>query len=84
MSGKNTKVEVSQPVGKGNTRKIIPVTVLAESIKSISKSMKEMRNSGLKDSAIIVLVQADTGLPRTEIKTIMDSIENLADTYCKK
>jgi 2-phospho-L-lactate guanylyltransferase (CobY/MobA/RfbA family) len=55
--------------------------VLAQSIVSISASMKKLLKSGMNRKAIIVLVQDYTKLSKSEITRVIDALDDLARVY---
>lgn len=58
--------------------------ILAEAIVRIGSAMKNLQESGLNEEAIIVLVQAKSGVPKGTIKTVLDSLRRLEGWYCRK
>lgn len=56
--------------------------VLAESIVKISEGFNAMVRSGLNKQAIIILLQAETKLPRRDIRTVLDALPRLRGWYC--
>ena len=65
--------------------KEVPAEVLAQAIVDISAAMKKIANSRLKRRAIVVLVKDNTsGVSIGAIQAVMDSLENLEQTYLKK
>lgn len=76
-----TKVNVIQPEDKS---KKIPVDILAESIVEISNAVKKMRNGGLTDRAIILLIHDSSSVGKPAIKAVLDSMETLSEKYIRK
>lgn len=62
----------------------IEVEVLAQSIVSMSASLKRLTKSGLNRKAIVVLVAHDTKLGHGQIENVLGSLERLAQTYTVK
>jgi hypothetical protein len=45
--------------------------------------MQAMQRTRLSDDAILVLIQANTGLPKGTIKAVLKSLNNLERTWLK-
>jgi hypothetical protein len=60
-----------------------PTEILASAILRIGAGMKRLEAGGLNEKAIIVLLHDATGLPKRDIKTIIDAQRRLAGWYCK-
>ena len=58
--------------------------ILAAAITSISAGVTKLRESGLNEEAIIILIAAKaTGVNRTQIKEVLAALRRLAGWYCK-
>ena len=57
--------------------------ILAEAIVRIGEALLALQASGLNQRAIIVLLQAETRLPRSDIKLVLDSLARLKGRYCR-
>lgn len=62
----------------------IPAKVLAQTIIDIDTATKAMLNAGLKVSAIVALVHDSTGLPKREVRAVIDSLASLRTTWCSR
>ncbi len=62
----------------------IPVEIMAESIKEISDGIKKMRSGKLTDRAIILLIHDHCNVSFKDIKSVMDSMQELSSIYLKK
>jgi hypothetical protein len=56
-------------------------SVLAEQIAAISDSLTKLLKSGLTQNAIVILIQADTGLGRGAISSVLLSLKDLKTKY---
>ena len=54
---------------------------LAKAIRSISRSARKLTKSGLNRRAMVVLLADATKLPRRDIESVLDSLDELADRY---
>lgn len=54
---------------------------IAESIRTISNTAKQMRTAGLTRRAIVTLLHDATGVTRKDIATVLDATESLA-SWC--
>ena len=61
---------------------LVEKEVLAEAIVSISNSMSKLLASGLNRRAVVTLIAYDTGVSRTYIDAVLNSLENLKHNYC--
>jgi len=57
--------------------------ILAEAITRIGTAFEELQKSGLNRKAIIVLIQAETKLPRRDIETVLNALPRLKGWYCR-
>lgn len=62
----------------------VPTEVIAQSIKEISDGMRKLRTGRLNDRAIVTLLHETTKISRTDIKTVLDGLEELEGTFLKK
>ena len=58
--------------------------ILAEAIVRISKAFKALQKSGLNEEAIVILIQAQTRLPRRDIANVLRALKRLRGWYCRK
>ena len=56
--------------------------VLAAAITRISDSLNYMMKSGINMRAIIILLQAETRLPKKDIELVLESLKRLKGWYC--
>lgn len=83
------KINVIQKEGEE-----ITVEVMAQSIKAISEGVKKLKSTRLNDKALYLLIQhaapnvggrfGDAKIGMTEIKGVIEGIENLEATFLKK
>jgi len=66
---------------KQDEREPVAKEVLAQAIVRISESLTTLRKSGLNRPAIVALVKDDTGIPKSTIATVLDSLEHLRRNY---
>lgn len=57
---------------------------LAEAVKKIEKSMKELNESGLNRKAIVVLLADSTGVSRRDINAVLNGLETLGQEYLER
>lgn len=57
--------------------------ILAESINTLAKEIQRLDKSGLNRKAIVILLQASTGLRRDDINLVLSAIAQLQRDYCK-
>lgn len=57
--------------------------ILAEAIVRIGESFDKLQKSGINRKAIIILIQAETKLPRRDITTVLDALPRLRGWYCR-
>lgn len=62
----------------------VPVEVIAQSIRKIAESAKEILESGLTPEALVVLIKHKTGCHSYQIKQILDILPQLEKIYCVK
>lgn len=60
-----------------------PTIILAEAVTKISDGMTSLLTSGLNKKAIVILLQAETGLGKGTISTVLDALPRLKGWYCK-
>lgn len=60
-----------------------PVEVLARSIIEIAAGMKVLDESKLTRKAIIVLIQARTGLTKRQIADVLDNLQQIDQIWLK-
>lgn len=58
--------------------------ILASAIVKISKSMKDLSDSGLNMKAIVALIHDDTKIAKRTICFVINSLSVLSKRYCKK
>lgn len=61
----------------------VPVEVLAQSIESLAAGMKKLNESRLKRDAIVILLQAQTGVNRGEIRSVLNGLDQLERMWLK-
>lgn len=57
--------------------------ILAEAIVRIGEAFEKLQENGLNRKAIIILIQAETKLPRHTIATVLDALPRLRGWYCR-
>lgn len=57
--------------------------VLATSIREISRGMTKLLSQGLTERAIICLVQDYSGIGKSDIRTVLQSLKFLEKEYCQ-
>lgn len=57
--------------------------ILAEAIVRISDALVALQASGVNERAIIILVQADTGLAQHVIRSVFSALRQLKARYCR-
>ena len=57
--------------------------ILADAIVRISKALDKLSESGLNRNAIVILIQAQTKIPKRDIRAILDAQKRLAGWYCR-
>jgi hypothetical protein len=62
----------------------VPVEIIAQDIQRISEAMEKIDAGRLNRTAIIILVQANTGMPRSSINAVLNSLADLKHLYLKK
>lgn len=77
MPKQKTKVTVIQD------DESISFSVLASSIKELSKVGNQLKNSPLNEKAIVLLLQDMTKLSRDDIKKVLNALPLLEKTYLK-
>ncbi len=78
------KIEIKQPDPPADE---VPLDVLADSIVEISRGIKKLRSTRIKDSALLLLIHhampAGLRVSKRHISTVLSTIENLEATYVK-
>lgn len=66
----------------------MPVEILAEHIKAISEGVKKLMAGPLNEKAIVLLIQhaipGTAGVRVTDIRAVLNALENLERVYLKK
>lgn len=57
--------------------------ILAEAITRIGEAFAKLQESGLNRKAIVILIQAETKLNRTEINQVLNALAQLRGWYCR-
>lgn len=57
--------------------------ILAEAITRISDGFERLKESGLNERAIVVLIQAETRLAQRDIRTVLKALRQLKGWYCR-
>ena len=57
--------------------------ILAEAIVNIGAAAEKLKASGVNKRGIIILLQAQTKLPRRDIELVLDSLTQLEGWYCR-
>lgn len=73
----NKKVRIEQ------NDDVVESKVLAHAIVEISKAARKLSDSGLNKKAIVLLVSADARVSKSDASAVLDSLEDLAKTYCR-
>lgn len=68
---------------KKNVEKPESTEILAEAIVRIGEGFEKLKASGLNETAVIVLVNDATGLPKRDIKLVLESLRKLRSWYCR-
>lgn len=58
--------------------------VLAEAIVRVGEALAKLKESGLNEKAIIVLVHDHTRIAKRDIKTVLNSLATLRGYYCRR
>jgi hypothetical protein len=66
-----------------NTEQPESTEILAEAIVRIGEAMEKLKQNGLNDKAILVLIHDYTNLPKRDIKLVFDSLRKLRGWYCR-
>lgn len=56
---------------------------LAEAIRKISRAADALVRSGINRKGIVILLSAETQLPRTTVGHVLDGLENLERQYTR-
>lgn len=67
-----------------NPEKQIGADVLAEEILKISQGMKILCESRLSREAIVVLIKANSGVPKSTIEVILNNLDDLEKRWLKR
>lgn len=59
-------------------------TVLAQSIVDIGKACKGLRESGLNETAIVVLLHDKTKISKVSIREVLAGLRQLESWYCRR
>lgn len=62
---------------------IVPVDIMAQSIRDIAASLRKLQNSKFTRRAIIVLLQDASKVSQRDIVRVMDGIHELEKLYLK-
>lgn len=57
--------------------------ILAEAIVRIGAAMLALEKSGINHKAIVILIQAETKLPKRDIETVLWALPRLKGWYCR-
>lgn len=57
--------------------------ILAEAIERVGNSIAFLNSNGLNSKAIVILLHDATGVPKGQIKTILDALPRLRGWYCR-
>lgn len=57
---------------------------LGRNVEQIAKALKSLEAGGLNRHAIIALIHDDTRIAKRDIKTILDSLASMRDTFFHK
>lgn len=74
------KVKIEQ----SNPKKPVSAVVLTEAILDIGQAMKKLSSTRLSREAIVALIHDKTKVGKSEIKIVLDHLENLEDHWLKK
>lgn len=76
---KNSKVKIIQ----AKDQQEVPAEVIAQSLVEISDAAKKLANGRLKREAIVTLIKDKTGIHKTQINTVLDSLETLKHDWLR-
>lgn len=62
----------------------IPVEVLERSIVEIAEGMRRINATRLNRRALVALIQDSSGLPKTKIEIVLNTLGDLESIYLKK
>jgi len=68
---------------KKNAEKPESTEILAEAIIRIGQGFEKLKQSGVNERAILVLVADHSGVGKTEIRKVLDSLRQLRGYYCR-
>lgn len=80
MKESKSKIKIIQP----DDMELVPVEVLAQSIKKLGYVHKSLQDNGLSERAILLLIHDLTGLAKRDIKAVLNSLGDLEKTYLKQ
>ncbi len=58
-----------------------PAATIADGIRRIADTMVELNASGLKRSALVVLLKSKTGLPGRDIMAVLENLDTIAEDW---
>lgn len=61
----------------------IPAEILAKSIQDIAAGMARIRTTRLNDKAVEFLIHHASGVPVTQVRLVLNSLDNLEAVYLK-
>jgi hypothetical protein len=76
---KNGNVSVKQ----ADDAEPIAVEIIAQDIQRIADAMRKINETRLTRHAIVILIQAKSGLPRTTIEIVLNNLDQLAANWLK-
>jgi hypothetical protein len=79
-NAKTAKVKVTQRDGVDP----IPVEIIAQDIAAISAAMRKINETRLTRKAIVVLIQAQSGLGKGVIEVVLNNLDSLENTWLKR
>lgn len=62
----------------------IGAELIAKAIIDISAGMKKVLAAGLKYEAIVTLVAASSGVPKSQVRLVINNLDQMKETYCSK
>ncbi len=60
-----------------------PAATIANAVVEVAAAMKALNSTRLSRNAVIVLIQAKSGLPRKHIELVLNNLEQLEETWLK-
>lgn len=61
----------------------VPVEVLVQSIEAIAAGMKKINATRLKRDGLVILLAAQTGVNRTDIRNVLSGLDDLERQWLK-